>query len=193
MWWRFGWPINDDPQVPFLRGRGGICSFSMRQLGLGEGSVMRRIFLAALGALLLIIAFAESASAQRAWGYRGGGWGVRAVGIRGAGFYGRPYMGRGWGLYRPGWRAAGWGWRRPYAGYGWGSPWRRGWGWGAAGLVAGVTAASYYGYGYPNGYGYPYGYSTYPYTGYGYPSCGCGSGYGYGGYAYPAAYSGWGY
>jgi hypothetical protein len=52
------------------------------------------------------------------------------------------------------------------------------WGWGAAGVVAGVTAASYY------GYGYPYGTAIRRY-----PSCCCG----YGGYAYPAVYSGWGY
>ena len=155
---------------------------------------MRRILLAVLGTLLLTLVFAESASAQRGWA-RGGGWSARAVGVRSVGFYRRPYLSRGWGVARFGWRGAGWGWRRPYVGYGWGSPWRRGWGWGAAGLVAGATAASYYGYGYP--YGNGYGYSTYPYAGYGYsygyPSCGCGSGYGYGGYGYPAAYSGWGY
>jgi hypothetical protein len=72
-----------------------------------------------------------------------------------------------------GWRTAGfYGWRRPYVGYGWGRPWRLGWG--AAGIVAGVTAASYYGY--PS-YGYAgYGYPSYSYAAYAYPSYGCGCG-----------------
>jgi len=140
---------------------------------------MRRIFLAALATLLLSVAFAESASAQ--WGHRGG-WGYRGGwgGLRTGGFYGRPFMRSGLGWYRPGWRAAGlYGWRRPYWGNGFGRAWRPGWGWGVAGIAAGIAASSYYGYGYPayayTGYGYPgYGYS------YGYPSCGCGYG-GYGG------------
>jgi hypothetical protein len=135
---------------------------------------MRKVFLAALGALLLSVVFVESASAQR-WGYRGGGWGGRAIG----GFYGRPFVRPGLGLYRPGWRAAGlYGWRRPYLGYGYG--WRRPWlGWGAAGIVAGVAAASYLSY--PS-YGYAaYGYPSYGYAAYGYPSSGCGcGGYGWG-------------
>src|SRR5689334_23490192 len=85
-----------------------------------RSSVMRRMFVAALGALLFTLTFAESASAQRAWGWRGGGWGVRAVGVRG-GFVGRPF-------YRAGWGGAGWGVRRAAWGPGWG--WRRPWGWG---------------------------------------------------------------
>jgi hypothetical protein len=138
---------------------------------------MRKVFLAALGALLLSVVFVESASAQR-WGYRGAGWGGRAIGGfygRPGGFYGRPFVRPGLGLYRPGWRAAGlYGWRRPYLGYGYG--WRRpGLGWGAAGIVAGVAAASYYGY---SGYGYAaYGYPSYGYSAYAYPSNGCGCGY----------------
>jgi len=105
------------------------------------GSVMRRILFAALGALLLTFVFAESASAQRGWGYGGG-----------------------WGVYRPGWRAgglgwrtaSGWGWRRPAVGYGWRYPWRP-WAWGVG----------YGGYGYPYGYAYPsyavgYGYVSPP-------------------------------
>jgi hypothetical protein len=147
---------------------------------------MRKVFLAALGAMLLSAVFVESASAQRAWGYRGAAWGPRAIGVRSAGFYGRP----GWGgLYgrpylRPGlgWRPAGYyGWRRPYVGYGWRRPW--GLGWGAAGIVAGVTAAAYYAY--PS-YSYAgYGYPSYGYAAYGYPSCGCGSAASYfGGYGW---------
>ena len=105
------------------------------------GSVMRRILVAVLGALLLTFVFAESASAQRGWGYRGG-WGVRTAG--------------GWGVYRPGWRVAGLGWRRPAVGYGWRYPWRP-WAWGVG----------YGGYGYPYGYAYPsyavgYGYVSPP-------------------------------
>ena len=152
---------------------------------------MRRILVAALGALLFTLIFAESASAQRAWGYRGGGWGAQPVGIRG-GFYGRPFANRGWGYRGAGWgrRTAGW---RP--GWGWRRPW--GWGVGAAAVGAGLVAGSYYG-GYPYASGYPaygsgYGYPSY---GYGYSSCGCGSGgygYGSGGYGYPPGYSGWGY
>src|SRR5262249_49952870 len=105
--------------------------------GFRRGSVMRRILVAAFGALLLTFVFAESASAQRA-GYRAGS-GARPVGAGAA--------------YRPGWRAAAW--RRPYAGYGWRYPWRP-WAWGGAGVAAGVTAASISGYGYPYGL-YPYG------------------------------------
>jgi hypothetical protein len=146
---------------------------------------MRKVFLAALGAILLSVVFVESASAQRAWGYRGAGWGGRAIGgfygrpfvrrgwgVSSAGFYGRPYLRPGMGLYRPGWRTAGYyGWRRPWLG------------WGAAGIVAGVAAASYYGY---PGYGYAaYDYPAYAYSSYGYPSCGCGYRSGYlGGYGW---------
>ena len=118
---------------------------------------MRRILVAAFGALLLTFVFAESASAQRA-GYRAGG-GARHVGA--------------WAAYRPGWRAAAW--RRPYAGYGWRYPWRP-WAWGAGG----VTVASTYGYGYPYGL-YPYG-GVYT-SGYGYPPCNCSAA----AYFYPAA------
>jgi hypothetical protein len=143
---------------------------------------MRRIFLAALGALLLTVVFAENASAQR-WGWRGAGWGARGIGMRAGGFHGRPFLRGGWGIRRAGF----YGWRRPWGGYGWARPWRRGWGWGAAGVVAGVTAASYYGYpgyGYPAAYGYGgYGYPAYAYRPYGYSSCGCGY----------RSWSGWGY
>ena len=96
---------------------------------------MRKVFLAALGAFLLSVVFVESASAQRAWGYRGAAWGPRVIGVRSAGFYGRPFVRPGWGMrtagfygrpyLRPGlgWRTAGfYGWRRPYVGYGWRRP-----------------------------------------------------------------------
>jgi len=72
-------------------------------------------------------------------------------------------------------------WRGGWRGVGWRGGWglRRGWGWGAAAVGAGIVAGSYYG-GYPYG-GSPYGYyatgsypggyyatSYYP-TGYSYP------------------------
>jgi len=130
------------------------------------GSLMRRIFLPALGALLLIFVFAETASAQSV-GHRGG-WGVRHVGA--------------WGAHRSGWRGAGRG-LRAYVGYGWDYPWRP-WAWGAGAALTGATAASPYGYGYPSAY--PYG-GVY-YNRYGYPPCSCAPS----GYFYPAA-AGWGW
>jgi len=114
---------------------------------------MRRIVLAALGALALILAVADTAAARNGWTR------VRTVGVRGFVIPGRaiPYSGVP---------------RRPFVGYGL-SPWR-GWGWGAAPLVAASAAI----YGFPNGYGYteyPFGslYGNYP--GDGYPPCACGA------------------
>jgi hypothetical protein len=158
-------------------------------------SEMRRILVAALGALLLVITFASEAFAQR--GFRGGG--LYGGGFRGAGLYGGGFRGAGDGYRGVGWR---------------GSAWRGGWGyrpyrpllWGAAAIGTAAAVSSYYSYPYGYGYGYANGY---PYArsgyGYGYPngyaSYGYGSGYpsAYGGYAYAGcmtprrAWNGWGY
>jgi len=139
---------------------------------------MRKVLVAALGALLLTITFASEADAQ----WRRGGW-----------YGGGVWRGGGWGLgYRPvAWRAGGWGYR-PWA-------YRRPFLWGAAafGTAAALAyASSYpYGYGYANyGYApaYSYGYvPSYSYTGYGVP---------YGAYAYASCgaasrliWDGWAY
>lgn len=123
---------------------------------------MRKVLVAAVGALLLTITFASEASAQR---YRWGGY-----------YGGGLWRAGGWGLgYRPvAWRAGGWGYRpwayRSYRPLLWGAA--------AFGTVAALAYASSYPYSY--GYGYPYAYSSYAYV----PT------YSYG-YVAPSAYTGY--
>lgn len=124
---------------------------------------MRKVLVAALGALILTTAFASEASAQR---YRWGGY-----------YGGGLWRAGGWGLgYRPvAWRAGGWGW-----GY---RPWAyrsyRPFVWGAAAF--GTAAALAYASSYPS-YSYAYGY---PYASYGYAPA-----YSYA-YVPPSAYTGY--
>lgn len=142
---------------------------------------MRKALVAALGALLLTIAFADQASAQRRWGgYYGGGI----------------------------WRAGGWNWGyrnwgyRPYRPFVWGAA-------AALGTAAALSYASYPYYSYPYryryGYDYPSAYSSYAYVptySYGYvaPSAYTGYAVPYGAYAYDSCgtasrliWDGWAY
>ncbi|WP_069881037.1 hypothetical protein [Bosea sp. BIWAKO-01] len=148
---------------------------------------MRHILLLAASVLPLVTVAVDDASAQGRYGgggFHGGGWhgGMRAGGWHGRGVGFRP---GGYGYRGGGWRG---GWNRPYmrAGNYWG--WRRGWGysrygygWGAAGLIAGTAiaaSAAYPYYGYDNSYPYesPYAYS-YSYPAYSTPVSGDVGGY----------------
>jgi hypothetical protein len=124
---------------------------------------MRKVIVAAFGALLLTITFASEASAQH---WRGAGW-------------------HGGGIWRAGW---GWGYR-PWAH----RPYRPLWGAAAFGAAAALSYASYPSYSYPYGYGYryPYAYTSYDYAPvYSYASYGYAPRYTYARYGSPyAAYA----
>jgi hypothetical protein len=134
-------------------------------VGAKEDYVMRLIMLAALGAIMLLVSFADDAFAQRRGGggisrggmvrgpaFRGGAVGIRggAVGIRRAGFVGPRVGWRGGVVRRAGWVGPGRvGWRGNWA---WRNP---GWRFRRAVVVGGLVGAGWglYG-GYPYGYGY---------------------------------------
>jgi hypothetical protein len=171
------WFIGNNRIVAVAYGPAGVAWVGG---GLTEDSVMRTIVLAALGAIMLLVNFADDAFAQRRGGggagFRGGG----GVGFRGGavGFRGPAFRGGGVGIRRAavvgGWRGAGVryaGWRGAgvrYAGWrgagvryaGWrGAGWRYpGWRYRRAVIGAGLVGA---GIGLYGGYPYGYGYSGY--------------------------------